>query len=154
MDRVRRNFQVGRPDYRSTPAYQGAANLLRLCVLVAEADGTVDENELGVFRQIIESQLHLSRTELKRLAVLERILVQNPEPATKTLTKVAKMIAVDKRMLVGQVLVKVAAVDHVITKTEFQVLEGIQNLRPSPAKALRPDAASLPVTGGANSPGA
>ena len=51
--------------------------------------------------------------------------MQNPEAATKTLTKVAKAIAVDKRMLVGQVLVKVAAVDHVITKTEFQVLERV-----------------------------
>ncbi len=108
-----------------SPAYHGAANLLRLCVLVAAADGTVDKHELGVFRQVIESQLHFSQTELKRLAVLERLLAENVEAARRTLSKVAKAIPADKRLLVGQVLVKVAAVDHVITKSEFRALERI-----------------------------
>ena len=67
-----------------SPAYHGAANLLKLCVLVAAADGTVDKHELDVFRQVIESQLHFSRTELKRLAVLERLLAENAEAASKT----------------------------------------------------------------------
>lgn len=108
-----------------SPAYHGAANLLKLCVLVAAADSAVDTHELGVFRQVIESQLHFSQTELKRLAVLERLLAENPKGATKTLSKVAKAIPADKRLLVGQVVVKVAAVDHVITKSEFRALERI-----------------------------
>ena len=85
----------------------------------------MDKDELAVFRQVIESQLHFSQTELKRLSVLERLLAENAEAASKTLTKVAKAIPADKRMLVGQVLVKVAAVDHVITKSEFRALERV-----------------------------
>jgi uncharacterized tellurite resistance protein B-like protein len=108
-----------------SPAYQGAANLLKLCVLVAAADGTIDKQELNVFRQVIESQLHFSQTELKRLLVLERLLAENEAAASKTLIKVAKAVPAEKRLLVGQVLVRVAAVDHVITKSEFRALERV-----------------------------
>ena len=38
----------------------GAANLLRLCVLIAAADGQIDEVELDVFRRVIETQLDLT----------------------------------------------------------------------------------------------
>lgn len=108
-----------------SPAYHGAANLLRLCVLVAAADGTVDKHELNVFRQVIENQLHFSQTELKRLAVLERILAENEAAGSRTLGKVAKAVVAEKRLLVAQVLVRVAAVDHVITKSEYRALERV-----------------------------
>lgn len=108
-----------------SPAYHGAANLLRLCVLVAAADGTVDKHELGVFREVIENQLHFSQTERKRLLVLERLLAENAAAGGKMLTKVAKAVPADKRLLVGQAVVRVAAVDHVITKSEFRALERV-----------------------------
>ena len=119
-----------------TPAYQGAANLLRLCVLVAAADGTIDKEELAVFRQIIETQLNFSSTELKRLSALERLLAKNAETGAKTLAKVAKGIPAEKRMLVAQVLVKVAAVDHVITKSEFGVLQRVFKAFELPSEKL------------------
>jgi uncharacterized tellurite resistance protein B-like protein len=119
-----------------SPAYHGAANLLKLCVLVAAADGEIDEHELGVFRQVIESQLHFSGTELKRLQVLERLLAQNAAAASKALTKVAKAVPADKRLLVGQVVVRVAAVDHVITKSEFRALERVFKAFELPPQAL------------------
>jgi hypothetical protein len=57
--------------------------------------------------------------------VLERLLAENAAAASKTLIKVAKAVPADKRLLVGQVLVRVAAVDHVITKSEFRALERV-----------------------------
>jgi uncharacterized tellurite resistance protein B-like protein len=119
-----------------SPVYYGAANLLKLCVLVAAADGRVDKHELGVFRQVIESQLHFGQTELKRLAVLERLLADNSEAVSKIPSKVAKAIPADKRLLVGQVLVKVAAVDHVINKNEYRVLERIFKAFELPPQSL------------------
>lgn len=117
-------------------AYQGAANLLRLCVIVAASDGSVDQAELAIFRQLIQHQLQFGQTELKRLAVLERLLSVYPEAGNTTLAKVAKGIPLEKRMFVGQVLVKVAAVDHVITKTEYRALERVFKAFELPAQNL------------------
>ena len=108
-----------------SPAYLGAANLLRLCVLIAAADGQIDEVELDVFRQVIENQLELTQTDHRRLQVLEKLLVQDPSSAAKTLAKVAKSIPAHKRLLIGRVLVRVAAADSVITKDERRALERI-----------------------------
>ena len=106
-------------------AYLGAANLLRLCVLIAAADGQIDEVELDVFRQVIENQLDLTPTDHRRLQVLEKLLVQDPSSAAKTLASVAKSITAHKRLLIGKVLVRVAAADTVITKDERRALERI-----------------------------
>jgi uncharacterized tellurite resistance protein B-like protein len=105
--------------------YIVAANLLRLCVLVAAADGQIGEVELEVFRQVIENQLALTQTDHRRVQVLEKLLVQNPALAAKTLTKVAKSIPVHKRLLISKVLVRVAASDGLIIKDERRALERI-----------------------------
>ena len=110
---------------KPSEAYLGAANLLRLCVLVAAADGRIDEVELDVARQVIESQLDFSETDHQRLLVLERLLTQDPSSAAKTLAKVAKSVPVHKRLLVGKVLVRVAAADGIITNDERRALERI-----------------------------
>ena len=119
-----------------SPAYHGAANLLKLCVLIAAADGEIDEHELGVFRQVVESQLHFSEVELKRLWILERLLALNAGAASKTLAKVATAVPADKRLLVGQVLVRVAAVDHAITKSEFRALKRVFKAFALPTQTL------------------
>ena len=110
---------------KPSPAYIGAANLLRLCVLTAAADGQIDEVELDVFRQVIENQLDLTQTDHRRLQVLEKLLVQDPSSAAKTLAKIAKSVPPHKRLLIGKVLVRVAAADSVITKDERRALERI-----------------------------
>lgn len=110
---------------KPSTAFLGAANLLRLCVLIAVADGRIDEAELDVFRQVIESQLDFSQTDHQRLHVLEQLLAQDPSSAGKTLAKVAKSVPAHKRLMVGKVLVRVSAADTVITKEERRALERI-----------------------------
>jgi uncharacterized tellurite resistance protein B-like protein len=119
-----------------TPLYNGAANLLRLCVIIAAADGRVDQRELAVFRHIIENQLHFTQTEAKRLSVLESLLAANVEEAQKTLNRIAKQIPQDKRLLIAKVLVKVAAVDHAITKREWRMLGKVFKLLHLPEQTL------------------
>jgi tellurite resistance protein len=106
-------------------AYLGAANLLRLCVLIAAADGQIGEVELDVFRQVIENQLDLTPTDHQRLQVLEKQLVQDPSSAAKTLASVAKSVPPHNRFLIAKVLVRVAAADGVVTKDERRALEQI-----------------------------
>ena len=109
----------------ASPAYVGAANLLRLSVFVAAADGRVDPQELQVFSKLIEQQLQFTKTELKRLQLLERVLTEDVSTAVKRATKVAKSIPVEKRPLIAKVLVRLAAVDGAITKGEYSALERI-----------------------------
>lgn len=110
---------------KPSSAYFGTANLFRLCVLVAAADGRVDQVELDVARQVIENQLDFSEADHQRLLVLERLLTQDPSSASKTLARVAKAVPAQKRLLIGKVLVRVAAADNVITKAERRALERI-----------------------------
>jgi uncharacterized tellurite resistance protein B-like protein len=114
----------GDPIQPST-AYLGAANLLRLCILITTADGTIDLVELDLFRQAIENQVGLTLTDHKRLLILEQLLAQELCSATKTAAKIAKAIPADKRLAIGHLLVQVAGANHEITKGERRVLEQI-----------------------------
>jgi len=106
-------------------AYLGAANLLRLCVLIATADGKIDLVELEVFRRAIESQIGLSLTDHKRLLILEQLLAQELCSASKTAAKIAKSVPPVKRLVIGKLLVEVAAANNFITNDERRVLEKI-----------------------------
>ena len=106
-------------------AYLGAANLLRLCVLITTADGKIDLVELDVFRRAIENQPGLTLTDHKRLLILEQLLVQELCSASKTAARIAKSIPADKRLVIGKLLVEVAAANNVITDGERRVLEKI-----------------------------
>ena len=106
-------------------AYLGAANLLRLCILIASADGRIDIVELDVFRKAIENQIGLSLTDHKRLLILEQLLAQELCSAAKTIAKIAKSVPADKRLVIGKLLVRVAAANLFITNEERRVLERI-----------------------------
>ena len=110
---------------KPSSAYLGAANLLRLCVIIATADGQIDLAELDVFRKVIENQIGLSKTDHKRLLVLEQLLAQELASASKIISKIAKSIPADKRFVVGKLLVEVAAANNVVTNGERGVLEEI-----------------------------
>jgi uncharacterized tellurite resistance protein B-like protein len=117
----------GDPIHPST-AYLGAANLLRLCILITTADGQIDLVELEVFRQAIESLPGLSLTDHKRLLILEQLLVQELSSASKTAAKIARAVPADKRLVIGKLLVEVAAANNFITDGERRVLEDIFKL--------------------------
>lgn len=114
----------GDPIHPST-AYLGAANLLRLCILITTADGQIDLVELDVFRQAIENQIGLTQTDHKRLLILEQLLAQELCSASKTVAKIAKSVPADKRLVIGHLLVQVAAANNFITNEERRVLERI-----------------------------
>jgi uncharacterized tellurite resistance protein B-like protein len=103
-------------------AYLGAANLLRLCVLITTADGKIDLAELDVFHRAIDNQPGLTLTDCKRLLILEQLLAQELCSASKAAAQIAKSIPADKRLVVGKLLVEVAAANNVITEGERRVL--------------------------------
>jgi uncharacterized tellurite resistance protein B-like protein len=121
----------------ASAAYVGAAALLQLCTLIAAADGHVSSEELNVFREFVGGQLTFNADDRARLLVLERLLVRDPSIAGKSLSKITKGVPEDKRLLIGQVLVRVAAIDNVITKDEYRALERIFKAFTLPSETLR-----------------
>jgi len=75
-------------------AYLGAANLLRLCILITTADGQIDLCELEVFHQAIENQTGLTLTDHKRLLVLEQLFPNAPRSGTRWLPCGKRSLAV------------------------------------------------------------
>lgn len=110
---------------RPTAAYLGAANLLKLCVLIAGADGGIDHRELDVFREVIKGQLYFTQSDRRRLTILERLLERDDSSAKKALVKVAKSVPGENRQVIARLLVQVASADNVISKSEYRALDRV-----------------------------
>jgi restriction system protein len=105
-----------------TTAYPGAAALLQLCVMIAAADDHPTDEELRVARNFIRQHTTLTSQEEQRLLVLEYCLCRNPELATRSLSRLAKCLPPEQRHKVGELLVRVAGADGVITSAEGKAL--------------------------------
>ena len=105
-----------------SPGYLAAATLLRLGLVVAEADGSIDHNELDQITRHLEDQFELSDTESVRLEHLERMLTT--EGAGFQMLTQRLVGSLDNRQLrmVGGFLIGVAAADGVITAAEHDAL--------------------------------
>ena len=102
--------------------YLGASVLLKLCVLVAGADGHVAPEELDVSRRFVETKLSLSPEDHLRLEALEQVLVADPNRVSGSLARIAKPVPREQRELICEVLVYVAAADSIVTKDEIRSL--------------------------------
>lgn len=102
--------------------FLGASALLRLCVFVAAADGTVDDCEMDQFRQFLQGRFVLAPVELQRLAILKSLLTSGGHRRTFSLPLTPIRVHERKKLAVAQFLVDVAAADGVVSKHERQVL--------------------------------
>ena len=116
--------------------YLGASVLLKLCVLVAGADGHIAPEELEVSRRFVETKLTLTPGDLSRLEALEQILIADPDRISGSLARIAKPVPAPMRELICEVLVYVAAADNIVTKDEIRVLERIFKAFELPSEKL------------------
>jgi uncharacterized tellurite resistance protein B-like protein len=116
--------------------FLAASVLLQLCILIAAADGNVQNEELVVIQEYLKENLQLVPEDRHRLNLLVRLLVKDTEMAERTATKIAKRLPADKRSLVGDVLVLVAAADNVITHDEMRALRRVFKMLSIPQDTL------------------
>ncbi len=102
--------------------YVAASALLRLGASIAEADGQVDKAELAFITDHLEGQFNLSDADSKRLERLQYLLLHSRSGDNTISKMLAKRLPRQHRLLVGEFLVGVAAVDEVITKDEIKAL--------------------------------
>lgn len=120
-ERVTMFFLDGKGDDNATN-YVAASVLLRLGASIAEADGQVDKEELTFITDHLEAQFNLSDADSKRLERLQYLLLHSRSGDNTISTTLAKTLPRQQRLLVGEFLVGVAAVDDVITKDETKAL--------------------------------
>jgi tellurite resistance protein len=128
-------FQEGE-SRENSPAYAGMATLLSLCVAIAAADGSVDQNELDVFRKFLEGQLSLTAFDHRRLMALEKTLVNDPSAGARAIARVAASVSADKRPIVGRLVAQVAAANGRVTPAERKVVEKIYRAFELPLDSL------------------
>jgi uncharacterized tellurite resistance protein B-like protein len=102
--------------------YMAASVLLRLGASIAEADGQVDEEELTFISDHLEGQFNLSDADSKRLECLQYLLLHSRSGDNTVSATLAKRLPRQQRLLVGEFLVGVAAIDEIITNDEIKAL--------------------------------
>jgi len=102
--------------------YVAASVLLRIGASIGEADGQVKEKELTFIADHLEVQFNLSDADSKRLERLQYLLLHSRSGDNEISPMFAKRLPRQQRLLVGEFLVGVAAVDQIITKDEMRAL--------------------------------
>ena len=116
--------------------YLGASVLLKLCVLVASADGHATPEELAVSLRFVGPNLLLGPDDQRRLEALEQILADKPDRINVPLARVARAIPKPLRDLICEGLVCVAAADRPVNQNEITVLERIYKAFELPPEKL------------------
>lgn len=105
--------------------YLTATLLLRAGVMIAEADGRIDPDELRLIGSHIESQLDLTDFESERLDALRRLILDTGLESSHLSARLAEALAPQQRRVIGDFLVGIAASDGVITQHEAKSLRGV-----------------------------
>lgn len=100
----------------------GLLRLLFLAVLVASADGEVDQNELQVFHRACGVADEFGRVQI---AATEAALLRDTHVATRLLPRIARSVPQTERMGVFTLLVHIASCDDVISSDENRTLRKI-----------------------------
>lgn len=102
--------------------YAGASCMLRLGLVVAEADGAIDEDELRQLTQQIETVFHLPDHERRRLEALKALLLATGAEIGPVARKIEQTLSPSARQAVGRLLVAIAAANGTIDRKEQTAL--------------------------------
>ncbi|MDB6076523.1 MAG: hypothetical protein JWO82_270 [Akkermansiaceae bacterium] len=100
----------------------GLLRLLFLAVLIASADGEIDDRELATFHSASGVTEDYARTQI---AATEAVLVRDTHVASKLLPRISKSIPATERKEVFRLLVHIAGSDEVISSDENRLLRKI-----------------------------
>jgi len=100
----------------------GIIRMLFLTIAVADADGSVDQEEIAVFEGLAKSEIECDNERLF-LEATGAALLRDTTVAVKSLTRIAGSVAKRRRPLIARYIIQVAAVDGVITADEHRMLK-------------------------------
>jgi uncharacterized tellurite resistance protein B-like protein len=102
--------------------YSAASCMLRLGLAVAEADGTIDEQEMRRVTEHIENVFQLPDHERRRLEALKSLLLKEGAQVESLGRKLEQTLTAPQRQSVGRLLVAIAASDGLVDRSEVSAL--------------------------------
>ena len=132
------------------PSYKAAAAALHLATAISAADGSVSEAEEIHLERHLESSLHLSQPERKRLRAYMRWLILS-SPGFSSLRKHINSLDELSRKSIGFFLINVAYADGIVDPDEIKTLKKIYKLLKLDEEAIYSDIHSI-QSGGATEP--
>jgi len=140
----------GEADYKR---YGGAACMLRLGIEIAEADGRVQDEELTRVMGQIQTAFQLNDHERRRLEALRTLLLKVGADVTSLGKRLQAVMTSEGRQALGRLLVAVAGIDGVITRSEraalrrcYRALDLSPDLLESTIAELAPPAGEAPIS--------
>lgn len=116
-------FFLEEGDPQDPAAYQAASTLLELGLIMAEADGRIDEGEVAHIARHLEDQFELTWNQSKRLESLRLLRLNTNRDARRIFASLRKRLSHKERLSVGEYLVGVAASDQIVTESELASLQ-------------------------------
>ncbi|MEO8360168.1 MAG: TerB N-terminal domain-containing protein [Vicinamibacteria bacterium] len=129
-----------------TEQFRGAAALLHMAVLVAQADGSVSEPEEERLIGHLESALRMDAAERVRLHAHLRWLIANGATVSE-IKKRIDHVAADRRRAIAEFLISIAAADGRLDRKEIEVLRKLYSLLGIEEASLYADIHSLGAGG-------
>lgn len=102
--------------------YLGAACLLQFGLVVAEADGVVDPEELQRLSEQIDAVFQLPANEMQRLDALRTVLLTSGADLNAVSKRIEAVLTSDARRQTGRLLVAIAAASGKIDRKELTAL--------------------------------
>ncbi len=102
--------------------YLGASCMLHLGMVIAQADGATNEEEVRHLTQHIEASFQLPEPERRRLEALRAVLLTTGADLAPVARKLEGVLSIEARQSVARLLVAIAAFDGVIEKAEENAL--------------------------------
>jgi len=105
--------------------YRAASCMLELGMVIAGADGRIDQEELAHIERFLDDQFRLSSDESRRLKAYG-MLLSKKLPSISSLSKLLRdALTLDQRAMIGKYLIGVAAAKGSIDRKEISALKKI-----------------------------
>jgi uncharacterized tellurite resistance protein B-like protein len=111
-------------DEAPATCFTGLLNLLFLTIVVAAADGFIEDEEIARFNALVDPEVPSSSTWL-HLRAAEESLKRDGTVAVAALVQVAKKVPIDKQAFLFKTLLNIAAADGEIGLDELKALRRI-----------------------------
>lgn len=103
--------------------YRAAACMLELGMVIAGADGTVDQEEMAYIEQFLDDQFRLSSDESRSLKAYGLLLSKKPLSISSLSKLLRAALSLDQRAMIGKYLVGIAAAKGTIDRKEIAALK-------------------------------
>jgi uncharacterized tellurite resistance protein B-like protein len=116
--------------------YAGPSLILELGIVLAAADGTIDDEEVDHISRHLEGVFNLEPQIARRLEALKAILVRHPPGIRGIANRLKKILTEEHRKTVGEFIIGVAGSDGAVSREEIAMIKRLHKALDLPMSIL------------------